>query len=147
MGYSLVIGEAFTEPYDEEDPSLGDRVWAEEVRHDDAPAFGEPTDYTNTRWPSYSAWHNFVAAAKLEHVLLEHNEYGVPTGHMKGGHPGAMFITEDVKREVDKACQRLKMQSKTGGESILWHYNRAQWLKYWVDWSLKNCEHPVLANS
>jgi len=54
MGYTLRIGE------------LGDDGEVETVRHDDAPAFDEPTDYTNDRWPSYTAWWGFVRACGLD---------------------------------------------------------------------------------
>lgn len=160
MGYDLTIGEAefkvdkvgddFVDNIQEECI----RVTVAEIKHDNAPAFGEPTDYTNVRWPSYSSWAIFCEFAELEHVFYEMDEHDNCTGHLRGGHPGVMPITPSVKEEVDRAYKRLKMQYKTVDPTLgifetevggAWA--RVQWLKYWIDWSLENCKVPVMVNT
>lgn len=54
MGYTLRIGQAVLDWHPEVI-----RVSVEPVTLDYAPAFGEPTDHTNARWPSYTSWHDF----------------------------------------------------------------------------------------
>ena len=57
MNYNLTIGEAVVVvDWDE----FGIVVSAKKEHHDIAPAFGEPTDYSNQRWPSYTAWEDFL---------------------------------------------------------------------------------------
>jgi len=161
MGYNLIIGEA---EFDVD--RVGDDEWTEDiqdeyiqvtaghVRHDDAPAFGEPTDYTNQRWPSYTQWYDFCEKADLVHVFYVIDEHGNNTGTLRGGHPGYFPITPTVKAEVDKVYDRVKMQAKTldPGADIfstdvgaVWV--RVQWLKYWIDWALENCKVPVFVNT
>jgi len=154
MGYSLIIGEAKVESYEEDGLEALCHITAEGVHLDDAPAFGEPTDHTNQRWPSYTQWYDFCEKADILPALYECDEYGNVTGSLRGGHPGAFPINKEFKEEIDTAYNRIKMQAKTldpdadifdtdlGG---MWA--RIQWLKFWTDWALENCEHPVLVNS
>lgn len=65
MGYTLTIGEAEIE-YDEDVA----RIRAQGMKLDDAPADGTPTDYTNSRWPSYSAWADFCRAVGLTDMMF-----------------------------------------------------------------------------
>jgi len=153
MGYTLTIGEANIESYVEDGLEAYCRITAAGVRMDDAPAFGEPTDYTNERWPSYTSWYEFCKYAKILHAMYYMVEDG-SSGNIRGGHPGAFPINKEFKEAIDTAYNRLKMQAKTldpdadifdtelGGA-----WARIQWLKYWTDWALENCEHPVLTNS
>ena len=142
MGYNLTIGEAKVLIQDEEILYIS----AKSERHDEAPAFDEPTDYTNERWPSYTAWSDFSRAVGLEDVFYE-------GGNIKGGHPGATPVTKEMQRRINFAIQRMEMQYKgivaeyDEEKEHQGYYCRLQWLKYWVDWSLENCIHPVLANS
>jgi len=160
MGYTLAIGEAKLETNKVGDEWVEDiqeeyvRITVDSLRHDDAPAFGEDTDYTNYRWPSYSRWHSFCKYAELEHVFYEIDEHENNTGHLRGGHPGCIPITPAVKEAVDKSYNRLKMQAKTlNPEDSIWTseiggaWARVQWLKYWIDWSLENCKFPVMVNT
>lgn len=54
MGYNLTIGEAVLS-WDEDYVCVD----AQDVTLPNAPAFGDPTDHTNSRWPSYSVWADF----------------------------------------------------------------------------------------
>lgn len=152
MGYSLTIGEAVMEaiPGDE----WGDgylHISVEEVTHDEAPAFGEPTDHRNTRWPSYSSWSQFAEFTGLEDVLLDPES----NDNIRGGHPGHFLLTQAFKDDVDIAMERFM---KMYPDAIASYDNyeerpydgelcRLTWLKYWVDWALENCQIPIFANT
>jgi hypothetical protein len=159
MGYTLKIGELKTE-WDDSD-GIESRIHncAEGVHHDNAPAFGEPTDGENSRWPSYSAWHNFTRFVDLEDLF-----YNKDTGLLRE-HPGCFPLVKEHKEIIDKAYKAFyekypnckagfspnvkdifSEEDKSWPEENTWAV-RLEWLKYWVDWSLKNCKHPVFYNS
>jgi len=104
MGYDLTIGEAefkvdkvgddFVDNIQEECI----RVTVAEIKHDNAPAFGEPTDYTNVRWPSYSSWAIFCEFAELEHVFYEMDEHDNCTGHLRWTSRGYAYNTISQRR-------------------------------------------------
>ena len=155
MGYTLKIGQL--EKVVDGDYSFDT---AESVRLDNAPAFGEPTDYTNSRWPSYSAWHDFSRFVNLEDLF-----YNKETGLIRQ-HPGCFNLTQEHKEIIDKAYSDFyqmypnckpgyspKIDVKNGiyddeswAEEKSWAV-RLEWLKFWVDWSLQNCTEPVFYNS
>jgi hypothetical protein len=100
MGYTLTIGEA---EIDYDDDRV--RVSATDVTLDDAPAFGEPTDRMNTRWPSYSQWSNAMKDLGLTDLMFAGKRGdGTGAGSFEWGgkeyeplmidHPGAQPITE-----------------------------------------------------
>jgi len=149
MGYNLTIGEAVLESYVEDGLEASCRITAEGVSHPDAPAFGEPTDHTNERWPSYTAWYEFCDKAGLYEAIYDSGRKS-----LRGGHPGAFPINKEFKAAVDKSYNRIKMQAKTldPNDDIFTTevgsvWARIQWLKYWTDWALENCDNPVMANS
>lgn len=161
MGYSLIIGEAEIEynvggDYEGQNHDFGDfwiHISGRGESHDEAPAFGEPTDHTNSRWPSYSSWADFCEYTNLYDVF--YNE----SGNLHGGHPGVMPVTKDMKVRIDKAYMLLKgkfpnvIASFDKGELSDEEFEanaamcRMKWLQYWVNWSLENCRQPVFANS
>lgn len=132
----------------------------EEQKHDKAPAFGEPTDFENKRWPSYTSWSEFSKFAQL------HTMFYNPIDGLLKDHPGAMPILYTHKRQIDSALYNIKFEfpnSKAGYSPIV-NYNkeiyedenwpevnnwltRLEWLKYWIDWSLENCKEPIFTNS
>lgn len=117
MGYTLRIGE------------LGDDGGVETVRHDDAPAFDEPTDYTNARWPSYTAWWGFVRECGLD--ALFKNE-------LLAEHPGVCSL---------RAAHLKTFESVDRWRLDRYDRNRLTWLIYWTRWALDNCKRPVFYNS
>jgi hypothetical protein len=148
MGYTITIGQLSIEknPDDGLDCSCV-RFDAEGARHDDAPAFGEPTDYTNSRWPSYGVWADFMRATGLYDVFF------YDSGHLIGGHPGVRLITPDLALKVSHALVEYR-QANPSAEPILRDVDDASawlcrliWLDYWIAWAIKNCETPVIANS
>lgn len=165
MGYTLTIGEA-------EIDRLGDeavRIGARGERHDAAPAYGDPTDYTNSRWPSYTAWHEFAKEVGIHELFygtgwsrderryLECPEDFHREGPILGSHPGAALLTKAdrdfiaAKREAYIAAhpEAVPGYSEEDGPGPTANATlaRLNWLHYWVDWAVENCANPVLENS
>lgn len=146
MGYTITIGqlEIRKSPEDGLDCeciSFG----AEGVTSQDAPAFGELTDYTNSRWPSYSAWSDFLREFGLWDVFYHH------PGHLIGDHPGVRLVTPGLVAVVRKAKEDYTVANPDAvagfGEGQDSKLPRIIWLEYWLEWALENCETPVIANS
>ena len=146
MGYNFTIGEAVIHTFDDDGLESSCRIGARGEHHDAAPAFGEPTDHTNQRWPSYTGWFEFCKATGLMDVFYCDKR-------INGGHPGVFPVTREMQVMVDTAMTRLRglypNASATYDNDDLIEGNlcRLTWLKYWVDWSLENCDQPVVANT
>lgn len=158
MGYTLTIGELETTITDD---GLESCVWnqAKNVHLDNAPAFGEPTDYTSSRWPSYTAWANFARFVDLYDFF-----YDKSTGLIRQ-HPGCVPLKKEHKEIIDEAYKKFyeKYPNAKAGfspkekedmffEDKDWpeenaYAVRLEWLKFWVDWALENCKNPVFENS
>lgn len=158
MGYNLSIGNAVLE---EADPSEYDgqfcaRYRVKGVRHETAPAFGEPTDYTNQRWPSYSGWAEFCKETGL-HGLFFDNYAGIMREH-----PGCFQLTEDHLRQVREALEQRKQATGLRPPGFFDYDEETQqevdngkdpqtarlvWLEYWIAWALANCARPAIENS
>lgn len=144
MGYTITIGELRVDA----DPSVGtdeDGIWmtADGVTNEDAPAFGEPTDHSNSRWPSYSAW----ADTMRDVGLYEHFFYG---GTLLGGHPGVRLVTPALVSVVSTALDTYRYshdESPAFGTNVGANLCRLIWLDYWMRWAISNCKVPVIANS
>jgi len=113
MGYTLEIGEAELE-FDED--SVG--VTCATVRLDHAPAFGEPTDYQNQRWPSYRAWSHDIKALGLTDVMFgerigggkdEFEWKGVVRYPLMSSHPGAAVVTREHVEIVEAKLAAYKI--------------------------------------
>lgn len=122
MGFNLKIGEAFKE---------GNRILAKTVRLDNAPADGVPTDHTNERWPSYIGWTDFYNATGLTSLMED---------QLLRKHPGFVELTQADKDVVDRVYASIKLFPTD-------HQVRLEWLKFWIDWALENCERPIFYNS
>lgn len=164
MGYSLTIGELkVCYDNDEECPTVD--CSARGFSHDEAPAFGEPTDKTSSRWPSYSGWAEFCRFTGLYDLFYGKNEQKETTRDdaLLSQHPGCVPLTEKHRREVNAAYEAFKIKYPnavpTYGniKSMLdadpnnpdenGQMCRLVWLHYWVNWALDNCKKPVFANS
>jgi len=170
MGYTLKIGELEMQYWQDEDrPEI--HLSAKSFNHDDAPAFGEPTDGQSQRWPSYRSWREFTIKAGL-HALFYGTEEGskelVRDDALIAAHPGCVPLTERHRAEVNTALERWKKKypdatptygrpAPEGVCSFTWHDKenpeensymcRLVWLHYWVNWALDNCHRPVFENS
>lgn len=158
MGYTLKIGELKVSINGEGiDSYISNDV--ELVEHENDPAFREPTDYQNIRWPSYTAW-----ADSMRFIGLYDFMFNKDNGILRE-HPGCFPLTKEHKEIIDKAHYDFykKYPNCKAGYSPLTKENeffedenwpkennyavRLEWLKYWVDWALANCKMPVFYNS
>lgn len=170
MGYTITIGKKTLSPeyeYELNDLMKTQGLSKEEAEnevcamkyevfeetHDDAPSFGEPTDYTNERWPSYSGWRKVCEAANIIDLFYEGNEF-------KGGHPGYFVIDQDFVNNFNLKYKDFKEKYPTakptyGGNSSpdINGLNanevlvRLEWLKYWINYSFEKYENPIIGNS
>lgn len=164
MGYTLNIGELKIRYDNDEDCPTID-CDAETFMHDNAPAFGEPTDKTSSRWPSYTAWANFSRFTGLYDLFYGKNEQKETTRDdaLLRSHPGCVPLTEKHRREVNAAYEGFKIKypnaiptygtpknvfegDKNNPEEN-YQMTRLVWLHYWVNWALDNCKQPVFTNS
>lgn len=145
MGYTLKIGQAIT--YTDPETDI-ESIDCERVFLAEAPAFGEITDHTNVRMPSYSTWEDFANEVGLYSFFFD-NELGLLNGS-NGVHP----LTSADKAVIDTACAdyvekhpsvfSVKDESSLTEEDF--HFERLRWLKFWTDWALENCDTPVFFN-
>lgn len=154
MGYTIAIGEL--EIVKDE---YGKHKRVKTVELENAPAFGEPTDYTNNRWPSYTSWGKAMRFLGLEDLMFNER-----TGLMRS-HPGTYRIFKHHKAKLDKAYVEFYKKypnAKAGFSPIQlsdpfnedndWPEEnnwavRLEWLKFWIDWAFENCEKPYFYNS
>lgn len=149
MGYTIKIGEMVSKT--ESDGVAYFNIKPE--KHDTAPAFGEITDFTNERWPSYTAWYNFIREVGLEQLF---------STDLFKSHPGIVELTPDHQEQIRAALNRRRKQFPQAypgfqeddfGKPLPNSSNadpmlvRLIWLDYWVSWALTNCERPAISNS
>lgn len=165
MGYNLIIGNLKVD-YDNDEDCPNIRLWAEGVHDEKAPSFGEPTDCTNSRDPSYSAWTEFTKFVGLYDLFYggRYQQGQTPTRDdgLLTEHAGCVPLTERHRREINAAFEAFKIKypnaKPTYGNATDWEDDpenpsenawmcRLVWLHYWVNWALDNCEKPVFANS
>jgi hypothetical protein len=149
MGYDLTIGELKIDiNYYGLESYISLSV--EGCKLDNAPAYGEPTDYTNSRWPSYTSWGDAMDFLGLKDLM----------NYLIAKHPGCVPLTVDHKKVIDEAHAKFYAKypnAKAGyapneNDDESWpeengYATRLEWLKFWVDWALENCKVPVFANS
>jgi hypothetical protein len=105
MGYDLKIGEAIIDS--DESGYVGVRTIGKALP--DAPAYGEPTDGTSSRWPSYGGWAATMRALRLTEVMFTEgdrcefewqDDYFQP---LINRHPGATRIVPAHAEAVEAA--------------------------------------------
>ena len=79
----------------------------------------------------------------------------IGNGTMRGGHPGCFPVEIEMCNRIDFALtewQRHHPNAKAIYEGdgeieenkvLCW----LEWLNYWVNWAMKNCKIPVVANT
>lgn len=173
MGYNIGIGEAKIEYWADDDIIS---VTAASASHNDAPDLGKGdiSGKGNYRYPSYTAFSNWVDATGLRETFYELNEEmterrkesGFPNPdywQMRGGHPGCVPLTKEKYDAVKGALDKWKKdhpdaimptpentQHLQGFEED--HVNdytlgRLVWFEFWMKWALENCKMPVIYNS
>lgn len=127
MGFDLEIGEF--KPYTEDDITIYTVV---DVKLSEAPAYGHPMDFTNRLLPSETGWFEFAKAAGLtvlfnwiDGQIINRSAYG-----------SFVDLTQEHKAVIDAAYENINKLHPD-------HHGRLEWLKFWVDWALTNCERPV----
>ena len=145
MGYNIYIGDAKLRSEIEGNDLL---AWwdVDVVRIDDAPAFpgDEASHHVNSRFPSYSAWSDVTDKANLRSLFYDEDE------GLFRKHPGCVKIDESHLERVIKAEERLKSTSALPpgfGDGFNPTLARVMWLRWWMDWAIKNCMVPAIANS
>lgn len=143
MGYSFGVGELQKTIECEGTPDEFIWYYVDVVTHSNAPAFGEPTDFTNQRWPSYTSWSWFLKYVDLHCVFFER-------GRLIGGHPGYIAITQKLLSTIEKTWNEYralhpstKFDFHTEESAALC---RLKWLAYWTRWAYDNCDNPVIVN-
>lgn len=148
MGYSLYIGQGRLLRHKQWTGSHYARARC--ITHKGAPAYGEPTDGTNMRWPSYSSWTKFCYFVGLTDMF-----FNPETGLMRN-HSGCEPLLPVHKEQIDFALIELmkkyphaiaRMSDDGAYGDCDMQLARLMWLKYWVDYALKHCSSPVFYNS
>jgi hypothetical protein len=150
MGYNLKIGELKTNwnTDDGRESTIELSVEVERGRKEPFLNVGEPTDGMNVRWPSYTSWSNFAKSADLYDFFFDKCE-----GLIRE-HPATFPLCEEHREIVNakyKAFKDKHPKSKPTYDDENNEHNavlvRFEWLKYWINWALDNCEKPVFYNS
>lgn len=136
MGLTIDIGEYL---------GRGNGVLKE--KHENAPADGVPTDYTNARWPTYRAWRSSMVYLGLDDLMY--------------GDKGLMAVRYSCrirkrhiiafKKAYDdfyKAYPQYKKENIWGDPlqlkpEIQYHIDCLEWLNYWLNWAYENCSKPT----
>lgn len=113
MGYTLKIGEAIISWHHDLV-----KIDCKNIELPDSPAFGEPTDRTNSRWPSYSSWANAMKKLGLMDIMFNERNGGKGYVDWKGKvlypllqeHPGASPITPDHVDYIE--CKLTEYKAK-----------------------------------
>lgn len=122
MGYTIRIGNAvpeFFKDYNE--------LWAAwrvaPASHDYAPQFvnDEMTGNTNTRSPSYNAWHMFARAVGLEDFFFKDYD------GLMSNHPGCKMITQQHLDEVQTALIKYTAQATLPPGFDSWNEDFDSW--------------------
>lgn len=150
MGYTLRIGE-FETVVDHKY-----RHASVTVRLEDGESIGAPLnsthDHSNRIMPSYSGWADFCERVGLADVFLRGDavlwtgESGETHGPLLWHHPGAAELTADHLVRFRAALDAYAPVEQSGGGPD-YDLRRLEWLVWWTEWSLENCEHPTFANS
>jgi hypothetical protein len=115
MGYTLKIGELSSETHTEdgEEYTYYD---CELVSLPDAPAFDEPTDHENQRWPSYTSWHDAMRQLDMMDLMFDTRNDGQghfvwrceKYGPLLAEHPGSTIIQRGHVEYAEYKLQQYK---------------------------------------
>lgn len=90
---------------------------------------------------SHADWGDFCRAANVFYVFH-------PMGsEFRGGSPGCSLLKKSDLIQIRYAKERCKLtlldEIGISQEEILYLLN---WLEFWIDWALENCETPAIEN-
>lgn len=161
MGYTLTIGNAVprmpsqSEIDDDEDRTPGWDVNGGES--EDAPSF--PGDERGSaRSPSYSGWAEFCRATGLSSLFFGAQGFARRENIAERDtclihqHPGVTLLRALDLVEVRHAVALWKAkpwptEERIPGFDPELNLARLLWLEFWIEWALKNCEHPAIGNT
>lgn len=163
MWYNITIWKAQIF-YDPEEKYLC--LHAKWEKHDNAPAFWEPTDFENQRWPSYSSWADFLDFVWLTDLFNNNEDW------LMREHPWCFPFNQSDLGKVRQAIKNLKqkypeIEAKFNFDNktfdtreeyykyisenpmfvAWWHLCRLLWLEYWMDHALQNYKIPIIENT
>jgi hypothetical protein len=166
MGYNLTIGQKINNPIfiaEELDYTFEDIFFIAKTESlSSAPAFGEPTDKMNQRWPSYTSWHSFLFSSGLQDIFLDEDN------RLIGGHPGyfniSSLIYEQIKdkylsfkskfkgaipsfKEKDLEIYNKSIDYKGNPVPINYTLARFEWLMFWLEYSMNKYDSVVISNT
>lgn len=149
MGYNLYIGEFDVEVEHE------DRRVSATVRIEDPIGPLNSSDRRDNQcWPSYTAWRNFADEVGLVEVFfgdgrkVPYFDAGPDHGSIFGllcHHPGCVELLPAHRHAFYEA--KLAYEKRPEHEQDEYVRLRLEWLTWWSDWALKNCEYPSFANT
>ncbi len=146
MGYTIKVGNAVPSCTKEFFPRL-EAMWkVEDAEHWLAPVPpGDEEDIgkANFRSPSYIAWRDFAETVGLTEFFYNPHR-GVMTEH-----PGCVGITREDLVAVERALIRYRERATLPAGSLPGHdphLARLEWLAFWMEWALGECETPAIQN-
>lgn len=175
MGYNLTIGEFAVVSDPAERYACGEAVLPEGADVSGAP-LNSGNDHSHSCSPSYIVWHKFCSAVGLLSVFYAPRcpcdlcnddsmskcsrsgrshwwmrPDGVEDGGLLERHPGVVALTDQHLIEFKRARERYmatpEPRSGEGDGGVDWNLRRLDWLIWWTEWALKNCEYPTFENS
>ena len=159
MSYDIHIGEADVEGCLEDDEYWA-RVTVVGKSDENAPCFAGDgmTGNGNSRHPGYRQWADFCRRNGLYELF-----YAEWEGLLKP-HPGCKPLKKEHLEKVKESLKKLEETDKrppgldpryiedsfaeipAGEETHSYDKVRLIWMVWWMEWALKNCEHPAVAN-
>ncbi len=162
MGYTITIGNAVP-VHSKDDGELYASWNVDGEAHEGAPVFPNDTmtGNSNQRHPSYSAWTDSMRALGLHDLFFAEWE------GLFRPHPGCKMLTPEIAQIITDAVAAYRSTATKpagcGGfpvfdkERETWVapddgvYDdvlmRGEWLAYWVNWAVANCETPAIQNT
>lgn len=147
MGYTIIIGNAELERTEDNYLVCVNGRTAEGAPNfpgDDVGAGGG----VNERWPSYSAWAEFLRQVGLYELFMNDED-----GLMRD-HPGCKPITDAHVQQIESALKSYKAAHPNAvpmfNAALPIPENgwllRLGWLAWWCRWAVDNCENPAIYN-
>jgi hypothetical protein len=166
MGFDFFIGNATPRKPDLGDAPGGSFGWeVGQTNIDEAPAFPNDAPWSlhgNQRSPGYGVWADFAKEVGLAHLF--NHDHRDEDGHLLRQHPGIAplypYHVEEIRKARDsyrlehpEATPRFCASQPNSFDAIDEPHSgenaqlaRLEWLLWWCEWAVKNCEHPAFMN-
>lgn len=132
--------------------------------HEGAPAYPGDTlsNNVNARHPSYTAWSGFCKEVGISELFYgqgwkpewrsyeECSEGFHRSTPLFAEHPGYQAIGPSDVEYIRQALENRRATNPDPpglGSGEDYEKVRLEWLYYWMDWAVKNCERPIIHNS